>query len=59
MFKVVLIPQSLRKVILNESHNLLGHPGAVKLYMFLRKRYYWKNLKAQCTADVHNASKLT
>ena len=42
----------MTKYILHEAHERPGHPGAVKLYLFLRKVYYWPNLKWDCTKQV-------
>ena len=43
--EAVMVPEKMMKYILHEAHERLGHPGAVKLYLFLRKIYYWPNLK--------------
>ena len=44
--------KKMTKYILHEAHERLGHPGAVKLYLFLRKMYNWPNLKRDCTKQV-------
>ena len=47
-----MVPEKMIKYIPYEAHERLGHPGAVKLYLFLRKMYYWPNLKRDCTKQV-------
>ena len=51
-FEAIMVPEKMTKYILHEAHERLGHPGAVKLYLFLRKMYYWPNLKRDCTKQV-------
>ena len=52
MSEAVMVPKKMMKYILHEAHERLGHLGAVKLYLFLRKMYYWPNLKRDCTKQV-------
>ena len=40
-FKAIMVPDKMTKYILHEAHERLGHPGSVKLHLFLRKMYYW------------------
>ena len=47
-----MVPEKMTKYILHKGHERLGHPGAVKLYLCLRKMYYWPNLKRDCTKQV-------
>ena len=47
-----MVPEKMTKYILHEAHERLGHPGAVKLYLFIRKMYYWAILKRDCTKQV-------
>ena len=51
-FKAIMVPDKIMKYILHEAHERLGHPGSVKLYLFLRKMYYWPQLKWDCTRHV-------
>ena len=48
-FEAIMVPDKITKYILHEAHERLGHPGSVKLYLFLRKMYYWPQLKRDCT----------
>ena len=50
--EVVMVPEEMMKYILHEAHKRLGHLDTVKLYLFLRKMYYWPNLKRDCTKQV-------
>ena len=47
--KRICVPQdpSLRKLILQEAHDSLYsiHPGNTKMYMDVKERYWWNNLK--------------
>ena len=36
-FEAIMVPDKMMKYILHEPHERLGHPGSVKLYLFLRK----------------------
>ena len=51
-FEAIMVPDKIMKYILHEAHERLGNPGSVKLYLFLRKMYYWPQLKRDCTRHV-------
>ena len=51
-FEAIMVPDKITKYILHEAHERLDHPGSVKLYLFLRKMYYWPQLKRDCTRHV-------
>ena len=51
-FEAIMVPDKITKYILHEAHERLGHPGSVKLCLFLRKMYYWPQLKWDCTRHV-------
>ena len=51
-FEAIMVPDKITKYILHEAHERLGHPRSVKLYLFLRKMYYWPQLKWDCTRHV-------
>ena len=36
-YEAIMVPDKIMKYILHEAHERLGHPGSVKLYLFLRK----------------------
>ena len=52
IFEAIIIPPELQKVILHECHEMLCHPGTTKLYLFVRRRFYWKGLKRDCVTHV-------
>ena len=41
--EVVVVPRDLTKILLFEVHEALAHPGQLKMYMFIRRCYLWKN----------------
>ena len=55
-FEAIMVPDKMMKYILHEAHERLGHPGSVKLYLFLRKIYYWPQLKRDCTRHVQTCT---
>ena len=60
-FEAIMVPDKITKYILHEAHERLGHPGSVKLYLFLRKMYYWPQLKRDLVGTfehVLNANKI-
>ena len=44
-FSAMGIPQILIKNILHTSHDSLGHVGAMKLYNFLKRLYYFQGMR--------------
>ena len=47
VFHANMICYSLQPYILHESHNAPGHIGSTRLYHFIRKHYYWKNIESK------------
>ena len=48
IFHIVVIPETLLPNILYESHNALGHTGPTRLYIFIKRYYYWKKSCQLC-----------
>ena len=48
-FKTMVIPGSLRGILLRLSHNDLGHNGTARTYMLVRQNYYWKGMRPEVT----------
>ena len=46
-FKVRVIPQSLRDVVLHLGHNQSGHNGYQRTYTAIKCLYYWKGMRTQ------------
>ena len=40
----IVVPESLRKRCLEDHHLLLGHVGQKRLYGYLKRKFYWKNM---------------
>jgi len=49
----LMVPQSLRKLLLRFYHENLSHIGSEKMYTTLREKYYWQNMYV----DVQNWTK--
>ncbi len=41
----IVVPQSLRQLVLQTAHDASGHLGVKKTYKFLLKRFFWPKLK--------------
>lgn len=41
----IVIPQSLRQLLLQTAHDTSGHMGVKKTYTLLLKRFFWPKLK--------------
>ena len=54
--EVTVVPKELTKVLLFEAHDILAHPGQLKMYLFLRRCYFWKNLRADVKAYMKQCS---
>ena len=54
--EVIVVPRELTKILLFEVHEALAHPGQLKMYMFLRRCYFWKNMRMDVNAFVRNCS---
>ena len=44
-FEVIIIPRDLSKVVLKLAHDDLGHNGAARTYMIIRRNYCCKGLR--------------
>ena len=44
-FKVRVIPESLKDVLLHLGHNQSGHNGYQRTYTAIKHLYYWKGMK--------------
>ena len=40
----IVVPESLWKWCLEDHHLLLGHAGQKRLYGYLKRKFYWKNM---------------
>ena len=49
-----MVPRDLTKLILFEVHEILVHQGQLKMYMFLRRCYFGKNLRTDVNKYVKN-----
>ena len=54
--EVIVVPRDFTKILLFEVHEALAHPGQLKMYMFIRRCYFWKNLRTDVNAFVRNCS---
>ena len=52
--EALMVPKEMTKIILFEAHEILTHPGQLKMYMFIRRRYFWKNLRRDINQYVKN-----
>ena len=50
--EVTVVPRELTRILLFEVHEILAHPGQLKMYLFLRRCYFWKNLRADVSTYV-------
>ena len=49
MYEAVVVLSMLRQLVLNMTHDLLGHNGTTILYNYIRQFYFWQELKQDCT----------
>ena len=54
--EVIVVPKELTRVLLFEVHEVLAHPGQLKMFLFIRRAYFWKNLQTDVNAFVRNCS---
>ena len=54
--EVIVVPKELTRVLLFEVHETLAHPGQLKMFLFIRRAYFWKNLRTDVNAFVRNCS---
>ena len=56
-FSAMVIPQILIKYLLHASHDSLGHVGAMKLYHFLKRLYYFQDMTKKIHQYVRSCPK--
>ena len=54
--EVIVVPRDLTRTLLFEVHEALAHPGQLKMYMFLRRCYFWKSLRTDVNTFVQNCA---
>ena len=54
--EVIVVPKELTRVLLFEVHEALAHPGQLKMFLFIRRAYFWKNLWTDVNAFIWNCS---
>ena len=47
-YETIVIPRTLTLQILRMAHDELGHNGTHRMYILLKRLYYWKELEAKC-----------
>ena len=45
MYETIVLPRTLTAQVLKMAHDDLGHNGTHRMYMLLKRLYYWKGLK--------------
>ena len=56
-FSSVVIPKILIKYLMHASHDSLGHVGAIKLYHFLKRLYYFQGMWKEIHQYVRSCQK--
>ena len=51
-YETVILPRALTAQVLKMAHDDLGHNGTHRMYMLLKRLYYWKGLKASVVRHV-------
>ena len=54
--EVIVVLRDLTRTLLFEVHEALAHPGQLKMYMFLRRCYFWKSLRTDVNTFVQNCT---
>ena len=54
IFQAIMIAKTLQPYILYMCHNALGHNGSMRLYHFIRRKYFWKKVHQNCNKFVHS-----
>ena len=52
IFHISMVPNAFQPYNLYESHNAVGHNDSTRLYHFIRRHYYWKELHQHCNKYV-------
>ena len=56
-FSAIVLPQIMIKYLLHVSHDSLGHDGAMKLYHFLKRLYYFQGMRRKIHQYVRSCHK--
>ena len=56
-YEVLVLPRALIAQILKMAHNDLGHNGTHRMYMLLKRLYYWKGLKPSVVKHIQRCYK--
>ena len=51
-YETIVLPRALLTQILKMAHDDLGHNGTHRMYMLLKRLYYWKGLKPSVTKHI-------
>ena len=51
-YETVILPRALTAQVLKMAHDDLGHNGTHRMYMLLKRLYYWKGLKPSVVKHV-------
>ena len=46
-FETTVVNQSCAPMLLKMAHDQMGHNGSARMYMILKRLYYWKGMKPQ------------
>ena len=49
-FEVIVVTPNCAPLLLNLTHDQMGHNGSVRTYMLIKRSYYWKGMKT----DIYN-----
>ena len=44
-FKAIVIPKDLSNIVLKLAHDDLVHNGSARMYMIIRRNYYWRGMR--------------
>lgn len=51
-FEAICIPETIVPLILDQTHDLLGHNGTPRMYEFLKRLYFWPGMQKDIQAYV-------
>ena len=51
-YQTIMLPRALTAQILKMAHDNLGHNGTHRIYMLLKRLYYWEGLKPSVTKHI-------
>ena len=52
-FEAIVVEKKLYQLVLTMWHDLMGHNGAMQLFGYMRRLYFWQKLKQDGTKHVH------